>query len=218
MEQKNLEYKKSMTIDIIEDHLSIAEHIRDLINIQEDMKCTNIYQDAEWGLRMAPKSRPDILIVDIKLPQKNGIECVKELKPILPDTQFLMYTIFDQNDELFMSLKAGANGYLLKKADDKEIIRALRELYAGGSPMSPSIARKVTDFFFNRTSQSKKLEVLSEREKEILSLLAKGLQYKEIADQLFLATGTIKQHIHRIYKKLHVNNRGDASNLFLGID
>lgn len=209
---------EKIKIEIIEDETEIAEHVKYLIDREDDMTCSKIYPNADFGLNRIPYSNPQIVIVDIGLPEKNGIDCVKELRPLVPNTQFLMYTVFDQNDELFDALKAGASGYLLKSKNDVAIIHAIRELHAGGSPMSPSIARKVTEFFVNRSSGSKKLEVLSLREKDILSLLAKGFQYKEIADHLSLKTGTIKQHIHRIYKKLHVTNRGDAINLFLGLE
>lgn len=205
-------------ISIIEDREVMFEHLQDLFNDQVDMECIAIYKNAEWALEKLPGHTVDIVFVDIGLPGINGIECVKQLKPLLPNAQFLMYTVFEQNDELFESLKAGANGYLLKNSSDDQILSAIRELYQGGSPMSPSIARKVTDFFFHRGSASRKLSVLSKREQEILGLLAKGFLYKEIAEKLTLTSGTIKQHIHRIYKKLHVNNRTEAINILTGLE
>ncbi len=205
-------------VGIVEEKEMIAEHIRQVIDDMEDMECKHIFRDAEWGIKLVPELSLDILIVDIGLPgKKNGIDCVRELKALVPHLLFLMYTVFDQNDELFESLKVGANGYLLKNASDREIVCAIRELREGGSPMTLSIARKVTSYFYNRTSSSQKLQVLSPREKEILSYIAKGLLYKEIGRKLNLTTGTIKQHIHKIYKKLHVSNRTEATNIYTGL-
>lgn len=205
-------------IAVIEDEVSFAEHLKKVIDAEDDMVCQALYKDAEWGLKHLPEIPIDIVIVDIGLPGKNGIQCVKELKDLMPDTQFMMYTIFEQDDELFESLKVGASGYLLKKADDQEIIVSIRDLFAGGSPMSPSIARKVTEYFFKKSTSPKKMEVLSDRANEILALLAKGYLYKEISRDLGLTVGTVKQHIHRIYKKLHVNNKTEAINLYNGLE
>ncbi len=214
--------KEIINISIVEDQEDIREFLIDILNAEEGFCFKQAYNTADEAVIFLKSSDVDMVIVDIRLPgKKNGTECVKQIKALRPDIEFMMYTIFDHDDNIFESLKAGASGYLLKTSDKKEVINAIKELASGGSPMSPSIARKVTDFFFNgkKENQSfKELKLLSSREIEVLKLLTKGLLYKEIADHLKIAEGTIKQHIHKIYKKLHVQNRTEAINVYLGRD
>ncbi len=207
-------------IALVEDDALMLDFLETTINETESFICEETYTSAEKAIKYLPKSDVDIAIVDIRLPGESGIECVRQVKALRPDIQFMMYTMFDEGDKIFNSLKAGASGYLIKSAksiaSEETIIAAIQELMAGGAPMSPSIARKVTEFFFKTHTQMKELELLTKREVEVLDQLSKGLLYKEIADQLHITTGTVKQHIHKIYQKLHVQNRTEAINVYLG--
>ena len=211
--------KKTIQISIVEDHADMREFLVDTFKTFKDLECKNVYKNAEEAIAFLPKSNVNIVLVDIGLPGKSGIECVKKVKALRPDILFLMYTVFDKDNNIFESLKAGANGYLLKSAKKEEIVASIRELSLGGSPMSPSIARKVTNSFSNKHSSQKRfkeLELLGNREKQVLDWLSKGLRYKEIALEMGITEGTVKQHIHNIYKKLHVQNRTEAINLYYG--
>jgi len=204
-------------ISIVEDNPEVSEFLADIFNSSEKYEHLSTYTNAPDAMSFLPKSDVDIVIVDIGLPRVSGIECVKVVKSLRPDIEFMMYTVFQNDDKIFESLKAGANGYLVKSPSSKEaILNALDELVTGGSPMSPAIARKVTSFFFNGHSNFKELKLLGKREKEVLDLLSRGLIYKEIAEQLGIATGTVKVHINKIYKKLHVQNKTEAMNKYLG--
>jgi DNA-binding NarL/FixJ family response regulator len=160
-----------------------------------------------------PKQNIDILIVDIGLPRASGIEAIKFLTEQCPKIQFCMFTVYEDDDKIFNSLQAGAKGYILKSASKDKLLEAIRELANGGSPMSPSIARRIIDVFSTlKTTPVVKSLPLSDRELELLTLLSKGLLYKEIADKLGITTGTVKQHIHKIYDKLQVSNKTEAIN------
>jgi len=148
--------------------------------------------------------------MDISLPGKTGIECLQKIKDKCPDTQFMMYTIFEDDEKVFQALEAGASGYLLKKTPKEKILESLKELYEGGSPMSTQIARKVIQAFQRSKTVSEEEKSLTKKEKEVLDLLAKGFLYKEIADQLSITINTVKQHIHSVYEKLHVTNKAEA--------
>ena len=172
------------------------------------------FNDAETAARELPAWQPDIVIMDINLPGMNGIECIKKVKGQCPNTQFIMFTIYEDDEKVFEALMAGASGYLLKKTALEKICDSLVELSEGGSPMSTQIARKVINRM--RSSQVGTLDVLSPRENEVLQYLAKGLLYKEIADKLNISPSTVRQHIHKIYDKLHVQNRAEAINKVYG--
>lgn len=209
--------KKINKLSIVEDQEEIMNFLVRIFDQAEDFECLSKYRTAEDAITFLPKSDVDVVIVDIGLPGKNGIECVKAVKALRPEIQFIMYTVFDRDDKIFESLKSGASGYLVKSPKEDIILSALRELVAGGAPMSPAIARKVTNFFFNGRNQLfKELELLGKREREVLELLSKGLLYKEIAKEMGITIGTVKQHIHSIYQKLHVQNRTEAINKYLG--
>ncbi|MEM9722618.1 MAG: response regulator transcription factor [Bacteroidota bacterium] len=214
--------KRKNKISLVEDDSMMSDYLQSTINSSSDFFCEAVYETAEEAIEELPKSDTDVVIVDIRLPGKSGIDCVQQVKSLRPDIQFIMYTMFDEGDKIFNSLKAGASGYLIKsnKSHSKKdtILKAIGELLEGGAPMSPSIARKITEFFFNANNPIKELELLSPREKEVLELLSKGYLYKEIGDLLKITTGTVKQHIHKIYQKLHVQNRTEAINVYLGRD
>ena len=206
----------SISIAIVEDLDEVRDGLKNFISLSQDFKVLDIFKTAEEALYDIPKLKPDIVIMDISLPGMNGIECIRQVKNKSPRTQFMMFTVYENDEKVFEALKAGASGYLLKNTGLVQLIESLKELYNGGSPMSANIARKLVTVFREQQKEEVSIEVLSQRENEVLQLLAKGLLYKEIADQLHIATGTVRQHIHKIYEKLHVQNRTEAINKAFG--
>jgi DNA-binding NarL/FixJ family response regulator len=206
----------SITLAIVEDLDEVREGLNQFISLNPEFKVLDTYKTAEEAAYDIPRLKPDIVIMDINLPGMNGIDCIKEIKKKVPRTQFMMFTVYENDEKVFEALKAGASGYLLKNTGLVQMIEALKELYDGGSPMSSNIARKLVTVFREKEKTAEPLEVLSNRENEILQLLAKGLLYKEIADQLTISHNTVKQHIHKIYEKLHVQNRTEAINKAFG--
>lgn len=152
----------------------------------------------------------NVVVMDINLPGKSGIQCIEELKPVNPNIQFLVCTVFEDSMNLFNALCAGATGYILKSADEMEFVKAIKEIHVGGSPMSPQIARMVVSMFPQKKSNSEIINNLTKRERDILDLLAAGLMYKEIAGRLFLSVETVRSYIRDIYSKLHVHSRMEA--------
>lgn len=204
-----------ISIAIIEDLKDVAITLRDIINEQDDMECARIYHTAEDAMIFLKPNIVDIIIVDIGLPRASGIEAITYLSAFCPRATFCMFTVYDDDEKIFQSLQAGAKGYILKNTSNEKIIESIKELYHGGSPMSPTIARKLINVFgTSRINTTNHVLPLTERESELLKLLAKGLLYKEIGDQLGIAVGTVKQHIHKIYDKLQVSNRTEAINRF----
>ena len=201
-------------VSIVEDIPELRNGLVSLLQWDERFEAVSAHNDAESAIDHIIAMRPDIVIMDINLPGMNGIECLLKIKKECPGTQFIMFTIYEDDEHLFDSLEAGASGYILKKASQKKILDSVEELYNGGAPMSTSIARKVINKF--KKPDVKESLNITEREKEILTLLSKGLLYKEIGDQLHITTGTVKQHIHKIYEKIHVENRTEAINKFNG--
>jgi DNA-binding NarL/FixJ family response regulator len=202
-----------ITLSIVEDLDEVREGLSQYLSSGEEFIMLETFQNAEDAAAKLPEIQPDIVIVDINLPGMNGIECIREVKRRCTNIQFMMFTVYETDEKVFEALKAGASGYLLKKSGFSVIADALKELYAGGSPMSAHIARKLVNVFRQQKSE---LTVLSARENEILQLLAQGLLYKEIAANLSITIGTVSQHVHNIYEKLHVQNRTEAINKFLG--
>lgn len=198
-------------VGIVEDEKQIRESLATLINGSEGFSCTDTFDCAEIAIDKIPFLNLDVVLMDIHLPEKTGIECIAAIKPKCPGTQFLMCTSLEDTETVFKALKVGATGYLTKTTQPVKILDAIAEVYHGGSPMSSSIARKVVASF-QPTENNLELQKLSTREKEILDLLAQGLRYKEIADKLFLSTETVRTHIRNIYEKLQVNSRTDALN------
>lgn len=202
----------SITLAIVEDLDEVRDGLKNFIGLSSDFKVLDTFTTAEEALYDIPKLKPDIVIMDINLPGMNGIECIRQVKDKSPRTQFMMFTVYENDEKVFEALKAGASGYLLKNTGLVQLIEALKELHNGGSPMSANIARKLVTVFRDKEKVAEPVESLSNRENQILQLLAKGLLYKEIADQLSIATNTVRQHIHKIYEKLHVQNRTEAIN------
>ena len=188
-------------VAIIEDKPDIMKFLVKTLNATEDFEVQGQYTSAEDALTFLPRSDAKIAVVDIGLPGENGIECVRKIKAIRPEMQFMMYTVFDKDNEIFDSLRAGASGYLLKTTIPEKVIDAVRELAAGGAPMSPVIAKRLIEFFFKGPPRIQALDLLSKTEGEVLHLLAQGYLYKEIAEERNIVLGTVKQHIHNIYQK-----------------
>jgi DNA-binding NarL/FixJ family response regulator len=207
----------SIAVAIIEDDAPAREILARWIRRADGFRCVGEHDCAESALRGLPQEKPDVVLVDINLPGLNGIECVRRLKPLLPQTQFVMLTVYEDADHIFDALKAGATGYLLKQTPRQELLTALRQVHAGGSPMTSNIARKVVQSFqqqpWTRVAEGQEwgeTAELSPREREVLDLLAKGYLYKEIADTLSISLPTVNTYIRRIYEKLHVRSRGQA--------
>lgn len=200
-------------VAIVEDIKDIREGIASILDISEGFSCVHKFQSGEIAVETLKKDPVDVVLMDINLPGISGIECIKQLKSVSSTMQFMMCTVYEDDEHIFNALKAGATGYILKKTEPGKLLDAIKDLYEGGSPMNAQIARKVIGSFqhINPTT-SVALEMLTSREKELLQLLAKGLRYKEIADQLFLSTDTVRTHIRNIYRKLEVQSRMEAIN------
>ena len=206
----------SISLVIVEDLDEVREALKQFISLNPEFKVLGTSKTAEEALYEIPKLKPDIAIMDINLPGINGIECIREIKSKVPQTQFMMFTVYENDEKVFEALKAGASGYLLKNTGLVQLIEALKELFNGGSPMSANIARKLVKSFQQGEDHHESIAALSARENEILHLLSTGLLYKEIAEQLSISTNTVRQHIHKIYEKLHVQNRTEAINKAFG--
>jgi RNA polymerase sigma factor (sigma-70 family) len=200
---------------LVEDIKEVREGMETLLTLDKRFEVLASYADAESAAEHLPAWDADIVIMDINLPGMSGIDCIRKIKRQCPHSQFIMFTIYEDDEKVFEALEAGANGYLLKKTSLSKITDSLIELHEGGSPMSTQIARKVIERMHINKLEST-TDLLSPRESEILRLLAKGLLYKEISDQINITTGTVRQHIHRIYEKLHVQNRTEAINRAFG--
>jgi DNA-binding NarL/FixJ family response regulator len=200
----------SIKVAIIEDARGTRESLKELISRAPGMSCAGAYASAEDALDQIPNAPTDVVLVDINLPGMSGVECVSHLKQRQPKLQLLILTTYEESDLIFDSLRAGAAGYLLKNMRPAEIIQAVEQVHAGGSPMSMNIARKVVTYFQKGRQPRSDVEKLTKREQEILSLLAKGYLYKEIADQLSISLSTVRAHLHTVYEKLHVHSRTQA--------
>jgi len=206
-----------LKVSIVEDDTTIRETLRSLFLFEEGMEAFTVHSTAEDALLRLRENCPDVVIMDINLPGASGIDCVRQMSQYCQRSQFLMYTVHDDDHRVFEALKAGANGYILKSSTPDEIIAAVRELNDGGSPMSAHVARRVvTQLRPVKQEREGGDDLLSTRENEVLALLAEGLLYKEIGERLGITVGTIKQHIHRIYDKMHVQNRTEAVNRYFG--
>ncbi len=203
---------------IVEDLEEVVEGLSIFIKQDEALQLLAAFRTAEAASLELPLLKPDIVIMDINLPGMTGIECIRQVKKVAPSIQFMMFTVYENNDQVFEALKAGASGYLLKKTPPLQIIESVKELFEGGSPMSAAIARKLVSVFVdqNKTTPAPEAAILSPREKEVLELVAKGLLYKEVAEQLSISFHTVRQHIGKIYEKLHVQNKTEAINKVYG--
>jgi DNA-binding NarL/FixJ family response regulator len=201
--------KLNIGVSIVEDDAAVRQLLEQWISRAKGFRCVSQHASPATALMQLPAEKPDLVLMDINLPDLNGIQCVSRLKSLMPETQFLMLTVYEDADHIFSALAAGAVGYLLKETSREELIAALREVHAGGAPMTSYIARKVVQTFQKPRSEPVG-ENLTPREREVLGLLARGYLYKEIAEALNISMPTVSTHIRRIYDKLHVNSRGRA--------
>ena len=206
----------SIAISIVEDQRALRESLVEWLGNAPGIRCVGAYASAEEALRNLPAQNPDVVLMDINLPGMSGIQCVARLKERLPKTQVVMLTTYDQGDLIFDSLRAGANGYLLKNMPRAELVAAVEQVHAGGSPMSLQIARKVIDHFHRSPQASSELGQLTPRERDILRVLAKGYLYKEIAEDLGISMSTVRTHVSAVYEKLHVQSRTEAAMKLVG--
>lgn len=200
---------------IVEDNNDLRDGMSLMIELTAGYELGGSFANAEEAMEKIPGIVPDAVLMDINLPGMSGIRCVNVLKTMFPNMLFLMCTAYEDNAKIFDSLKAGASGYILKTEGPEKIMQALDEMIAGGSPMSSHIARKVVASFADMSQENVLIETLSDREKMVLEFLAKGLIGKEVADQLQISGGTVRKHVQNIYKKLQVNTRVEAVNMYL---
>src|SRR5579859_6825918 len=212
----------NISVCIVDDNKDIRSALEQIILMAEGYTLAGSFADAEEALQKIPAAMPHVVLMDINLGDgESGIDCVRQLKPQYPEILFMMCTIYEEDEKIFEALKAGANGYILKKTSPGKLLDSLRELYEGGAPMSSQIARKVVNAFqvkshADASTAGKAINILSNRKNEILELLAQGMLYKEIAGRLFISQETVRKHVYHIYEKLHVNNRVEAINKFYG--
>jgi DNA-binding NarL/FixJ family response regulator len=204
-----------ITVAIVEDNEQLRATLARVLNRADGFKCISHYGSAEAALPSLPKDRPQVILMDINLPGMNGVECVRQLKQLLPATQVMMLTVYEDTENIFNALAAGAAGYLLKRTKSSELLEAIREVHRGGSPMTTHIARKVTQSFQRAGASPQPTENLSEREQEVLDCLSQGFLYKEIAEKLGISYETVHTYIRRIYEKLQVRTRTEAVAKFL---
>jgi DNA-binding NarL/FixJ family response regulator len=202
-------------IAIVEDNRVIRESLAEFVQTDPDCKCIYVCATASEALKEVPKCQPDIVLMDIQLPDISGIECTAQLKQLLPSVQIIMVTVYEDTDRIYKALRAGACGYLLKRCTPEELIDAIHEVKQGGAPMSREIARKVIASFREPATSASEVEGLSPREREILELLANGYPNKEIAARVGLTDGTVRWHLRHVYNKLHVRSRMEAALKFL---
>jgi DNA-binding NarL/FixJ family response regulator len=200
----------AIRIAIIEDNAPIRKILSGWIQQEKDFELVAAYPDAEKAVKAKVSELADVVLVDINMPGMNGIECVRMLKPLNRSVNYVMLTAYHDAQLIFDALSAGAGGYLLKRATREELIAAIKDVHSGGSPMSSSIARIVVEAFQNKPTKDEQLEQLTTREREVLDLLAKGMLYKEIADQLTVSHNTVHTLVRRIYEKLQVHTRREA--------
>lgn len=217
-DQEQVVGTRAVRVSVVEDDQIVREQLVYQLNRAHGFTCVSSHRSAEAALAEIPSHRPDVVLMDINLPKMSGVDCVRLLKRQLPNTQFVMVTVYEDADIIFRSLLAGAVGYLLKgrSGSTAQVLEAVRDAARGGSPLNSLIARKIVQYFHHQPSRSGTEEALSPREREVLEFLAKGLPYKEIADLLAVSVETVRKHCHNIYAKLQVSSRTEAVVKFLG--
>ncbi|MGO8836755.1 MAG: response regulator [Limisphaerales bacterium] len=198
-------------IAIVEDNKVIRESLTEFVQADPECRCVCACTTAEEALEAIPRHQPEIVLMDIQLPNLSGIECTAQLKRLLPSLHIIMVTVYEDTERIFKALRAGACGYLLKRCTPEELLSAIREVRQGGAPMSRDIARKVIASFQEPLAVAAEVEGLSPREREILELLAQGFPNKEIAHRMGVNDGTVRWHLRHVYDKLHVRSRTEAA-------
>jgi DNA-binding NarL/FixJ family response regulator len=208
---------QKIAVAVVEDDVSIREVLVSWLQEESGFTCVGKFADAESAIAGLAATRPDVAIVDINLPRQSGIECVRTLKPLQPETQFVMLTVYEDSTHIFDAMSAGATGYLLKHTPREALIDALREVHSGGSPMTSNIARMVVQALHQPKPKTMSSDHLSKRQNELLTLLAQGYSYKEIAETMSISLPTVNNYIRRIYEKLHVQSRGQAVAIYANL-
>ena len=199
-----------IAVSIIEDDAQARKILAGWISRASGFRLVGDWGNAESALESLPEKKPNVVLMDINLPGISGVEAVAKLKPSLPDTQFVMLTVYEDADHIYAALAAGASGYLLKQTPREELLAALEDVHRGGSPMTSNIARKVVQSFRQKPAGLSADGDLSPREQEVLGMLSRGYLYKEIADLLNIAGPTVNTYVRRVYEKLHVRSRAQA--------
>jgi DNA-binding NarL/FixJ family response regulator len=200
-----------INVGIVEDNKTVREGFETLLNRTPGLQCVCACATFAEALARIPKARPDIVLMDIQLPDQSGVECTAQIKALLPAVQIIIVTVYEDSERIFQALRAGACGYLLKRARPERIIAAIQEAQEGGVPMTPEIARKVIGQFRSQAEAAEEVETLSPRENEVLQLLMHGVGNKEIAERLSVTVAAVKWHLQHIYDKLHVHSRTEAA-------
>lgn len=208
--------QKPIRIALVEDDRHFANTLRSFFQIGKTVDCAAVFPSAEDALRDVRELAPEVLLVDINLPKMGGVELVTRIKVAFPSILCVILTMYEESGLIFDALKAGACGFLLKRTPPHEIVAAIQQVRAGGSPMSPQIARHVVSFFHTARVNDAGLDNLTDREREVLALLSKGFMYKRIADQLNISLDTVRFHLRKIYEKLQVHSRAEATMKYLG--
>lgn len=198
-------------IAIVEDSKTTREGLETIVNLSAEYRCVCACDTAEEALGVLPQHQPDVVLMDIQLPNMSGIECVAHLKKLLPSVQVIMVTVYEDPDRIFRALRAGASGYLLKRATPEQMLSAIRDVQQGGVPMSGEIARKVIAHFQKQETARAEVENLTAREREVLKLVSHGFANKEIAERLSVTVEAVRWHLKNIYQKLHVHSRTEAA-------
>ena len=197
-------------VAVVEDHKPTREALERIINLSSDCQCVCVSATAEAALQIIPKHQPEVVLMDIQLPKMSGDECAAKLKELLPAIQIIMVTVYEDPDNIFRALRSGASGYVLKRATPETILSAIREVERGGVPMSVEIARKVISYFQGQAAALKETEKLTNREHEVLEMVAQGFTNKEIAERLGVSLDAVLWHLKHVYQKLHVHSRSEA--------
>jgi DNA-binding NarL/FixJ family response regulator len=198
-------------VAIVEDNRTTREGLEAIVNLSEDFRCVRTCSTAEEALKVLPEIKPDLVLMDVQLPNMSGVDCVAQLKELMPSLKAIMVTVYEDPDRIFRALRAGASGYLLKRSTPEEVLHAMREVQQGGGAMSGEIARKVIGYFREQTAAKVEVDELTQREREVLELVVHGLSNKEIAERLSVTAEGVRWHLKRIYQKLHVHSRTEAA-------
>jgi DNA-binding NarL/FixJ family response regulator len=206
--------KHRINVAMVEDNKRLRLSLEALVNVTPDLRCVRTCGSGEEAVECLPAVKPDVVLMDIRLPGMSGIECVSVLRDALPQARFLMLTAYEEDSDVFQSILAGAHGYVLKSMDPERLVVAIRDAHAGETPMAGSVARRLMEHFRAASSGSETMASLSSRELEVLELLAQECMYKEIADRLGVSFATVRTHVEHIYQKLHVRSRSQAVSRF----
>jgi len=198
-------------VAIVEDNKTTREGLETIVNLSSDFRCVCTCSTAEEALAVLPRHAPELVLMDIQLPNMSGVECVAQLKELLPAIKAIMVTVYEDPDRIFRALRAGASGYLLKRSAPEEVLNAMREVHQGGGAMSGEIARKVIGYFREQTTTTEEVDRLTAREREVLELVVHGFSNKEIAERLSVTVAAVRWHLKHIYHKLHVHSRTEAA-------